>query len=70
MTNFQAETEAGNVVPKKINQTIQQEAKCGQLLQTVDNHQSLSNLSSNKFLSKFFSEKEKYKLCFYDKLPG
>ena len=36
----------------------------------VDNQQSLSNLSSNKFLSKFFSEKEKYKLCFYDKLPG
>ena len=36
MTNFQAETEAGNVVPKKINQTIQQEAKCRQLLQIVD----------------------------------
>ena len=70
MTNFQAETEAGNVVPKKINQTIQQEAKCGQLLQTVDNQQSSNNLSFNKFLSKFFSEKEKYKLCFYDKLPG
>ena len=36
MTNFQAETETGNVVPKKINQTIQQEAKCRQLLQMVD----------------------------------
>ena len=35
MTNFQAETEAGNVVPKKINQTIQQEAKCGQLWQLL-----------------------------------
>ena len=44
MTNFQAETETGNVVPKKINQTIQQEAKCGQLLQIVDSFGNCYNL--------------------------